>query len=221
MSRIKFWILFILLSGVNCSNSYIPLSGDLLFQDLDCGETCNAIEAVTQGIKGANFSHTGLLINSNDQWVVLEAISAGVVMTPLNDFLSRSSDSTGAPKVIVGRLKEEYSSLIPIVLEQTEYYLGKHYDNVFRMDSNSYYCSEMIYEMFKSANRGIEVFKLSPMTFKIPGSDEFFPQWVEYYKELGEEIPEGEPGINPGSISRSDAIEIVYIYGNPDGWQVQ
>ena len=31
--------------------------GDLLFQDLNCGELCDAIETVTQGVDGKDFSH--------------------------------------------------------------------------------------------------------------------------------------------------------------------
>ena len=32
-------------------------NGDLLFQDLDCGPFCDAIEKVTEGYRGAQLSH--------------------------------------------------------------------------------------------------------------------------------------------------------------------
>ena len=51
-----------------------------------------------------------------------------------------------------------------------------------------------------------------PMTYKQPGTNDFFPAWVEYYNELGKPIPEGLPGCNPGGMSVSDKIEIVGIY---------
>ncbi len=54
------------------------------------------------------------------------------------------------------------------------------------------------------------------MTFNDPDTQEPFPIWVEYYKKLGEPIPEGEPGLNPGGISRSIYIDIVHYYGKPD-----
>ncbi|MHC4724324.1 MAG: hypothetical protein ACYS9V_08765 [Planctomycetota bacterium] len=38
-----------------------PKEGDLLFQDLDCGPLCDAIEKVTTGYQGSNFSHVGIL----------------------------------------------------------------------------------------------------------------------------------------------------------------
>ncbi|NJK86237.1 MAG: hypothetical protein HC906_09955 [Bacteroidales bacterium] len=66
--------------------------------------------------------------------------------------------------------------------------------------------------LFKKANDGNDFFTLTPMTFKAPGSDSYFPVWENYYHDLGFEIPEGKPGINPGSISRSEKIEIVHVY---------
>ncbi len=40
--------------------------GDLLFQDLDSSPVCDAIELVTPGYKGANFSHIGIVVASGD-----------------------------------------------------------------------------------------------------------------------------------------------------------
>ena len=47
------------------------------------------------------------------------------------------------------------------------------------------------------------------MTFKDPTTHQFFPAWVDYYKSLNMDIPEGKPGINPGSISTSNKIIII------------
>jgi len=54
------------------------------------------------------------------------------------------------------------------------------------------------------------------MTFKSPGTGNTFPEWQEYFSGLGVPVPEGQPGINPGGISRSYAIDIVHEYGTPD-----
>ena len=35
--------------------------GDIIFQDLDCGPPCDAIEAVTSGYNGAQLSHCGII----------------------------------------------------------------------------------------------------------------------------------------------------------------
>jgi hypothetical protein len=194
-------------------------SGDLLFQDLDCGPICNAIESVTHGFQGAQLSHMGIVNrDSAGTLTVIEAISAGVVATAADSFLSRSHDQNGQPKVLVGRLKEPYQLLIPNALRCLDSLLGKPYDNIFIIGDQRYYCSEMVYEIFKRANRNQPLFELTSMTFKDPATGVTLPLWETYYRKLEVPIPEGEPGINPGSISRSDKISIIYIYGKPDGF---
>jgi len=47
------------------------------------------------------------------------------------------------------------------------------------------------------------------MTYKKNGTNTFDPAWVEYFKNLGAEIPEGKPGCNPGGISLSEELEIL------------
>lgn len=200
-------------------SKYIPKNGDLLFQDIDCGPLCEAIEQVTTGIDGARFSHVGILVKTDTGLYVLEAISAGVVYTPYTEFLSRSKDAEGHPKVLVGRLKDKYQSLIPGAMYTMQKYRDKPYDTVFSMTNDAYYCSELIYLGFTSAANDSSFFKLSPMTFKTTGSDTYFPVWKDYFNKMNVEIPEGKPGLNPGGISLSDKIEIVYEFGKPDGYK--
>jgi hypothetical protein len=69
------------------------------------------------------------------------------------------------------------------------------------------YCSEVLYEAFKK--NGESIFTCQPMTYKDPDSLKFFGPWVDYYKSLDAEIPEGELGLNPGGISQSDFLEVV------------
>ncbi len=69
--------------------------GDILFQDGDCGDFCEAIRKVTDGYKGIEFSHNGLLMQKNGEWFVLEAIGKGVSKTPLEEFLNRHLDENG------------------------------------------------------------------------------------------------------------------------------
>lgn len=209
----RFTILFLVLAITSC-NTFRLKEGDILFQDIDCGPMCEAIEAVTQGVNDYNFSHIALVVASNDSLYALEAISEGVVLTPIDNFLERSLDSSGKPKVIVGRLKKEYQHLNIKATEYAINQIGTVYDDKFIINNNKYYCSELIYDAYKRANNNQEVFRLYPMTFKPFNSDDFFPVWEEYYKNLEIEIPEGELGINPGGISRSDYITIIFKYGN-------
>ncbi len=184
--------------------------GDLLFQDLDCGPICDAIEKVTQGVNGKDFSHVGIVFTRNDSLFVIEATgSKGVCITPLHDFLSRSRDSNGQPKVVAGRVKKKYRKLIPGALSFAKAQEGLPYDEAFVADNGKYYCSELVYDAFKHPNDGKPFFQLQPMTFNDPATGRIFPAWQTYYEALGIPVPEGEPGCNPGGLSRSRHIRIV------------
>lgn len=207
----------LLISIFFLASSFTTQEGDLLFQDIDCGPLCDAIEEVTVGINGAKFSHIGLVVNRSGELHVLEAISAGVVFTPIDEFLQRSLDEAGNPKVIVGRVKQEYQYTIPEAIAFASQFQGAPYDTVFNMTNKAWYCSELIYQSFKSASNS-DFFELAPMTFISPQTDSIFHVWQEYYDAMGILLPEGEPGINPGGISLSEKIDIVHVYGQPDGY---
>jgi len=193
--------------------------GDLLFQNLDCGDFCKAVEKVTIGYKGARFSHVGIVAkDSTGAFIVIEAVAKGVSIISLNDFLNKSHDKNNNPKVVVGRLNKAYHYLIPKAIKEANKLIGNKYDAVFCIDNDSYYCSELIYEIFKRANNGKEVFELIAMTFKDPDTGKTFPIWEQYFKDMNKPIPEGEPGNNPGGLSLSHKIKIIYAYGIPNGW---
>lgn len=185
--------------------------GDLVFQDADCGSFCEAIGKVTQSYGGKRFSHVGLIKIEDTSVYVLEAVGKGVLKTPISAFLQKSLNEKGKPKVMVGRPVQALQQFIPKAIESAESRLGKTYDEVFDIQNDSYYCSELIYFAFKEAS-GQELFKLEPMTFCDPATKKTFGVWEEYYKSLGQPIPEGQPGLNPGGISRSKLIEIVHSY---------
>ena len=198
------------------NRSFALQPGDLLFQDVDCGTLCDAIEKVTTGFQGANFSHVGIVAkNDSGNFVVIEAVSNGVEATPLRTFLDRSSDARGQPKVVVGRLKMPYRHLIRSALKEALSLKGKAYDKVFAIDNEAYYCSELIYEIFLRANGNNPVFSLQPMTFKDPDTGKILAAWEDYFSRLGVSIPEGKPGINPGGISCSPVLAVVHEYGTP------
>ena len=199
---------------------YQPVPGDILFQDLYCGPLCDAIKAVTEGHEGANFAHVGMVSRveyGTEVWVI-EAVSEGVVETSLEAFLARSCDAKGRPPVFLGRLKPNYRHLIPDALAYAKGFLGMPYDSVYAIDNNSFYCSELIYEAFLLANEGLPLFELEPMTFKDPETGVSFPGWVGHYDTLGIAIPEGEPGLNPGGMSKAQFLDIIYAYGRPEGY---
>ncbi len=196
--------------------SYSFQEGDIFFQDLDCGPPCDAIEAVTYGYMGSNLSHCAIIteVGPNLKTTKLvEAIGETVSETTLEKFLNRSN------KVLVGRLKKEHTDLLPIALKHIkDNLLGKPYDFIFDINDDSYYCSEIIYEGLQVADRNQKILQLNPMTFNEPGTNTPFIHWIEYYKELNHEIPEGKLGLNPGGMSRSEGLEIIYIFEKPSGY---
>ncbi|MBT6965305.1 MAG: hypothetical protein HOA01_03695 [Flavobacteriales bacterium] len=206
-----FYLLFTIL--ISCTKNFKLQEGDLLFQDLDSSPLCDAIELVTTGYNGANFSHIGLVVLDNDTLKVLEAIPPKVMITNLDDFINRSFDKNGNPKVIVGRLKKEFTNSISNAVSYSKSKLDITYDEVFLINNETYYCSELIYEAFLNDS----IFELKPMTFLHPKTKDTLKVWKEYYSDLNTNIPEGNPGINPGIMSLSNKIEMVHFYGIPDG----
>jgi len=195
-------------------------SGDLLFQDLDGSPFCDAVEKVTRGYHGAALTHVGIVAyNPEGKVIVLEAGSEGVTATPIVTFLNRSHDSNGKPKVLVGRLIRRYRRLIEPAIAEALALKGKPYDDLFDIQNDAYYCSELVYVCFRIANGGEPLFELQPMTFVDPDTKDTFPAWKAYFTELRADIPEGKPGLNPGAISRSSVLRIVHAYGLPAGWK--
>ena len=203
----------ILLSSCLPKQKFELQEGDLLFQDLDSSPLCDAIELVTPGYKDANFSHIGLVVLDNDTLKILEAIPPKVVLTDIKSFFNRSYDKEGRSKIIAGRLKDEFQHTIKDAIIYAKSKIGIKYDEVFLMNNNSYYCSELIFEAFEKDS----IFKLKPMTFLHPETNDTLTVWKNYYSKLGVEIPQNEPGINPGIMSLSNKIEMIYFYGIPDG----
>lgn len=223
-SKLLFFILVVFLfsNGYGQTKTFELQQGDILFQDLDCGPFCDAVEKVTRGYNGAKFSHVAIaVLDKNGKMSVIEAVSKGVCITPLKDFLAKSHDKNNNPKVMVGRLKPRYRHLIPKAIEEAYKLIGRPYDNVFCITNNDYYCSELIYDIFKKANNGKTIFYLYPMTFKDHETGKTFTAWIDYFKELKKPIPEGESGNGPGGLSLSRKIKIIHLYGIPSGYKIK
>lgn len=197
---VAFWILFPwLLLGQKIELK----TGDFIFQSMHCGELCDAINQVTEGYKGIDFNHMGMVIVQNDSVYVLEASGKAVKLTPYQTFCSY----TDLP-MYVGRLKKRFQKLVPAAVSFGLQQIGIPYDDEYLYDNQKYYCSELIYDCFLTAYQK-PFFKLKPMTFKAPSSKEYFKAWKEYYNNLNIPIPEGNPGCNPGGISTSKRIKIL------------
>lgn len=192
-------------------NDFKLQNGDLIFQE-DCeGNTDNTIKEVTKSIGDYRFTHVGIVyVDENDRIFVIEATRPKVQITPLQDYLYPENKKGCFPKSVVGRLKDKYQYTIPQALDEALKLVGKEYDDGFILNNDKYYCSELIYEIFLKANNGEAVFPLNVMTFKSSDTCKTTKGWIEYFEKYGLPIPEGELGINPGAMSCSDVIDIVY-----------
>lgn len=102
------------------------------------------------------WSHCGIIIEKGKVLYVLEASSV-VKLTPLQQCIDKGR-SGGAHKA--RRVFEE-----PIKISYKKY-LGKKYDLAFKMDNGKFYCSELVWVIYKE-QFDIELCKLSGLTQKI------------------------------------------------------
>lgn len=187
--------------------------GDFLFQDLACGELCDAIASATLGFEGKPISHIGMVSDTSDREpMVIEAYNDGVNEVTLSTFLGRSADVDGKPRVMVGRLNPEYQYLVPAAVAAARQQLGQPYNSDFLHSSQGFYCSQLIYYAFKEANQGTDFFILSPMNFKDLKTHRYPEAWRRYFDDMHEVIPQGVLGINPGAISLDPRLTIIFDY---------
>lgn len=197
------------------STTFRLQSGDLIFQE-SCSEGVgDAIKEVTWSMDSDyRFTHVGMVyINANNEVFVIEATNPCVKVTPLYDYLySKEEDKDCYPRSAVGRLKKAYRHLIPKAIGEGLKLVGKEYDFGYVLNNDKYYCSELVYDILLKANAGEPVFDLNVMTFKSSETGEYTQGWINYFEKHQLPIPEGEPGINPGAMSRSKVIDMIYFY---------
>ena len=211
----KIFFYFIICFNTINSNAFELLSGDILFQDgsnVLQNDFNNAVGSVTKSVDGYNFSHCGIYyVDSSGNKLVIEAFNDGVVQTDISVFMNRYLTDENHPKVVVGRLVDSLETLIPAAIQNALKYLGKKYDNEFDLTNDKIYCSELIYFAFKNLNDK-NIFETNLMTFIDINTNQIHPYWLEHFNSLGIPVPEGKEGINPGAISKSNNIKIVYYY---------
>jgi uncharacterized protein YycO len=193
------------------------ITGDLIFTQI--GSANNAISSVTEGYKGARVNHVGVIVENRHGKFVLEAFYPEVRLTHINVHLRRSNDNLKKPRYMLGRLKHDHRYLIPEAIDYGLTQRNKPYDQLYLTDETALYCSELVVDMFKSANSGIEFFHENPMSFRETETGEISPYWRKYYQYFGMDVPAGEPGSNPGDISKDHRLHIYDVIGEIDGYQ--
>ena len=185
-------------------------TGDLLFQAGKSSELNEAIAEATLGESNINYTHVGIVFVENDTVFVIEAIPPTVCITLLDTFLLRSANQAGKPIAAIGRLKQEYRESISQAIVLAKRQLGKPYDYVYSPDNDAYYCSELVtFSFLNSLN--MPIFELVPMNFR--DADGKLPTyWIMHFEKYNTAVPENCPGSNPGDLSKSNKIDIVYRY---------
>lgn len=190
--------------------------GDLLFTQI--GSAQNAISAVTEGYRGARVNHVGVVVLNNKGAFVLEAFPPEVRVTQIDVFIRRSNDFSGKPRYIGARLHSAHTHLIQPAIAYGLSRRDVPYDDLYLTDESALYCSELLVDMFKVANNGAPFFTEHPMSFRDPATSQILPAWIEYYERFGMEVPDGEPGSNPGDISKDQRLAITKVIGAITGY---
>lgn len=205
MKKTLFLWLTLLLSAVCVSAQRLEriglgslCEGDLLFCAQEKG---NNITDVTQGVGGMKIDHVAIFHRQGGRTFALEAIHSGVGLTPTDSFMARRE------VVLAVRLRDTLG--VARSVERALGFVGRPYDFNFMPDDSAFYCSELVQKCYRDS-RGELVFKPIPMSFH-DKSGRITPYWHDYYARQGLQVPEGEPGSNPGDLSRSAAICILGI----------
>lgn len=114
--------------------------GDVIFQTSQ-SEQSPLIQIGTR----SKISHCGIIVMRGGKPYVLETLRT-LVLTPLDKFIARGEEG----KYWIKRSKKENIKI------RYSNYLGKRYDLAFKFDNGRYYCSELVYDIYKR-QLGIEL----------------------------------------------------------------
>lgn len=198
-------LIVVLICG--CSQSRVSVSdlrdGDLLFVVNGVG---NNITSVTDGVDGLGIDHVAIYSEGK----VIEAIPVkGVVEWPLDSFLVRLAVNDA---VLVGRVRDVDARKS---VEVAAKFVGLPYDEIFMPGDSAIYCSELVQKSYLSKS-GDAVFGTIPMSFH-DSTGRVTDFWTKFYAARGLSVPEGEPGTNPGQISRDPNVRILGLLGGSTG----
>ena len=177
------------------------LEGDLLFAY--SSTTGRAIsDATVHDSTALPIYHVAIFTMVGDQPYALEAIDKGVVLTPFNKFKERTMSKGG---MLTGRLRDR--SGIDQSVSNAMGHLGKPYDNLYMIDTQEIYCSELVQLSYVNG-KGQRLFPLINMSFH-DAQGHIINFWREHYAKHGMAVPEGALGTNPAQIAHDPAIIIL------------
>lgn len=119
-------------------------AGDLVFQDLECGERCALIRSVTR----SRYSHVGVVVERDGERWVWEAL-APVGPVALSEWVRRGIDGD----VAIYRPSTSLQPLRSGVEEAMQAMAGRPYDGNYQWDEERIYCSELVAKAYVDAGR--------------------------------------------------------------------
>ena len=164
--------------------------GDVIFQTSQSQQS-PLIQIATR----SKISHCGIIVMRNGKPYVLETLKT-LVVTPLDKFIARGEGGKyWLKRSNKENIKIKYGS-----------YLGKPYDLAFKFDNGKFYCSELIYDIYKN-QLGIELCEPKKVSdYLILGTDKL-PQIEKAMKKRG--ITKEQYAVAPIDIFESDYLEDV------------
>jgi len=171
-------------------------NGDIVFQSSESAQS-TAIKLAT----GSNFSHCGIVMNLNDEWMVLEAVQP-VRVIPIKDWIAQGTDGKYSKK----RLKNDEiltTAVANKMWKTGSSFLGKNYDIFFGWGDDKLYCSELVWKIYRRGT-GLELGNLKKLKEYNLDSKEVKEQLKLRY---GKDIPLNDKMISPQDIWESDLLE--------------
>ena len=164
--------------------------GDVIFQTSQSQQS-PLIQIATR----SKISHCGIIVMKNGKPYVLETLKT-LVVTPLEKFIARGEDGKyWLKRSKKDNIKIKYGS-----------YLGKPYDLAFKFDNGKFYCSELIYDIYKN-QLGIELCEPKKVSDYLILSTDKLPQIEKAMKKRG--ITKEQYAVAPVDIFESDYLEDV------------
>ena len=164
--------------------------GDVIFQ------TSQSLQSpLIQIATRSRISHCGIIVMKNGKPYVLETLKT-LVVTPLDKFIARGEGGKyWLKRSNKENIKIEYGS-----------YLGKPYDLAFKFDNGKFYCSELIYDIYKN-QLGIELCEPKKVSDYLMIGIDKLPQIEMAMKKRG--ITMEQYAVAPVDIFESDYLEDV------------
>jgi hypothetical protein len=198
MQKLLFALFFALCSNISNAQEAMR-EGDILFQASESAQA-EAIGLATH----SQYTHCGVLLKENNEWVVLEAVQP-VKKTPLKTWIAHGKNH----KYAVRRLKNAKNILLPNILlqihDKAKKYVGKDYDIYFGWSDSQIYCSELVWKIFQTTT-ALEIGKLQTLRTMDLKSPLVQKQLTARY---GNKIPYEEPIISPQAVYESALLETV------------